>query len=136
MSRPGMSPVIIQSEAVDIGNTGANVAFLLVPSRCVLDQVQVVSNTVQTSNAVIGFDVLSNGTFTANAAGIVTVPATSVLGQCYMDSSARGLVLKAGDVVFLNVLDAGDSGEKFKASVLAIYEPESDANEAVTDLET
>lgn len=138
MSRPSQSPVILlgPSTGLDIGNTATNALCLLVPTRCVLDQVQAGSNTAQTSNAILGFDVYSGGSVTANAAGIVTIPASASAGQVYMDTSARGLVLNAGDMVLVNVLDAGDSGEKVFASVLAIYEPECDVSDASRVIES
>lgn len=133
MSRPSESALSFNSVGqIDIGNTAANVAMFLVPCRCVLDLVCAGSDTAQTSNAILTFDVVTGSSRSANAAGVVTIAASSSAGAIYKDTSGRGLVLNAGDIIMVDVEDAGDSGEKVCLAVLAHYEPNSDDNESST----
>ena len=129
MSRPAQQPIVLQSEKIDIGNTGANVACLLVPCQMIVDSAQVMIISGATSNCTVSFDSLSSATQGAEDVGAITVTASAAALDVFHDLAGRGVRLYAGDKILVQVDEAGDSGEKARVSVLGFYEPESDANE-------
>lgn len=112
----------------DIGNTAANVATIYVPFDCVVEKLMFYANAAATANATITADSYDGTTQGAADVGSATIPASGAALTRYWGVAGRGLKLKAGTQVLVQVDDAGDTGELGFVELLVDVQPTADAN--------
>lgn len=130
MSYPREQALVLSFGKVDIENTGANVAAIVVPCKCRVKRAVCSSVTAAANSFTVSIDSLSAGTAGAADIASIVVPDSAAAGAGYFDEVGEGVVLDAGDMLLLQVDEGGDAGEFAAVSVLAFYEAEVDGNES------
>ena len=118
-------------QGFDIGNTGANVAYFVIPQKCTVVRPQLHSNTAVGNSFTVSFDSYVNeSTQGAEDIGKIIVPdSTGAFRPCY-DRAGNGVTLNAGDRVLVQVDEAGDTGEEAFAYLLVQIEEETEDNQS------
>ena len=120
----------LQFPRTDIGNIVANAAMVQVPCKFTVEYIIASPSLLQTANAEINISTYSANTYSANALGVINIPAASGGGAGFCNTNASGTTLQAGTVLYLSVADAGDSGEFVLVSVYGHEESETPANQS------
>lgn len=118
-----------EGNGFDIGNTGANVAYILIPHKCVVERLQAWGNTAVANSFTISADSYDGSTQGAEDVGRIVVPDSASAFRPYYDVAGRGVSLKAGDRVLFQVDEAGDSGEECFVQLLVRLTPEVEGNQ-------
>jgi len=130
MSYPKESALVLSFPIVDIGNTAANAAAIVVPCKCVVMRAVCSPLTAMANSFTISIDSLSDGTAGAADIASIVVPDSTNAGAGIYDLVGQGVQLDAGDCLLLQVDEAGDTGEKGCVSVLCEYLAEEVGNES------
>ncbi|MHA1962081.1 MAG: hypothetical protein ACW99U_17895 [Candidatus Thorarchaeota archaeon] len=119
------------SNGFDIGNTGANVATIVIPVKCHVLRAFCWSNTAVANSFTVSMDSYTSGNTqgAADLANIVVPDSASAFGL-YFDDAGRAVELEAGERALVQVDEAGDSGEVGFVGLLVEYLPEIDNNES------
>lgn len=136
MAYPSENVFVVHSKEFDIGNTGANVAAVLIPVKCAVVSVACLSTTAVANSFTVSCDSLTAKGVTQGAEDVakIIVPDSTAAFAALYDLAGRGVVLNAGDSILVQVDEAGDSGEKALVAVALQYLPETEANAGTTNI--
>lgn len=124
-------PLLFETAAFDIGNTGANVAIITLPVKVVVDKVLCFSRSAVANSFTVSCDSYNFTTQGAEDVGRIVVPDSTGAYRSRYDLAGRGVVLNAGEQILVQVDEAGDSGENAVVQVVAHYHPEYEGNQSL-----
>lgn len=130
MGYPKEKLIVMQSSPFDIGNTGANVATFVIPERCSVKRVQCYSTSAVANAFIVSLDSYDGSSQGAEDIGAITVPDSASAFRAYYDLAGEGQLLNAGELVLVQVDNAGDSGENAIVQLILEYQPEIEGNQS------